>query len=556
MLCCRLVDIPAPADIQSSVREVVSVGVSLLLPELKERVELLVEQLPRGSRLSQGHQMLLNIILSSLEDPTLIAALIGRGNSADKFDQKDLRITELLMNTLLRNFSHYTDDCLQNLVKHLENDPKSVYHQIYNPRMTHLQNLLSSLQHHLLADYSLNPRVITEQEEDEDILIKHLRCLLPLATDIFKKVVDILEQYSSFLDLFFNILLDSLAGAMLLKIFNSLLIMPGNFTRSVLDQLLNILEPLSKISKYLPESVQEEENQPGTETPTLAQLTDQSWIWLVDLQRTCALLIGQCLGTILVGVSQLQEEVSCENWLQNPIFSQGLQISDIEIESLYAISYMAVTNLLQPLCASIDNLPLEQQTYCKLALNVPCQYDEACAVHGENTFEENHDFYDAMLEMETVETWSLDESETELVECIEKCFLICTLKHTGLLKRPADHPLVKEVYKCVLSLRQKIVQSLNAVKYAENDDDDDEKEKMEGNNNGTGQIMPYVIEDGMDNYKIRMLAQRILQRSLYILLFVKGKVWLVLLSSEVYVARVRRVSKALANNLSLSHAFA
>lgn len=104
----RLVDIPAPADIQSSVREVVSVGVSLLLPELKERVELLVEQLPRGSRLSQGHQMLLDIILSSLENPMLIAALLGRGNSIDKFDLKDLRITELLMNTLLRSFAYHT----------------------------------------------------------------------------------------------------------------------------------------------------------------------------------------------------------------------------------------------------------------------------------------------------------------------------------------------------------------------------------------------------------------------------------------------------------------
>lgn len=101
-------DIPAPADIQSSVREAVSVGVSLLLPELKERVELLVEQLPRGSRLSQGHQMLLDIILNSLEDPTLIAALLGRGNSADRFDLKDLRITELLMTTLLRSFGHHT----------------------------------------------------------------------------------------------------------------------------------------------------------------------------------------------------------------------------------------------------------------------------------------------------------------------------------------------------------------------------------------------------------------------------------------------------------------
>lgn len=390
-----------------------------------------------------------------------------------------------------------------------------------NPRVTHLQNLLSSLQNHLLADYSLNPRVITEQEEDEDILIKHLRCIIPLATEIFKKVADILEKYSSVLDLLFNILLDSLAGAMLLKIFNSLLIMPANFTRSILDQLLNILEPLSKLNKYLPESVQEEEGQPGTETPTLTQLTDQSWVWLVDLDRTCALLIGQCLGTILVGVPQFQEEASCGNWLQNPIFSRGCQKTDVEVEIVYAFAYMAATNLLQPLYASIDNLPLEQQTHCKLALNVPCQYDEACAVHGATNFEENHDFYETMVEMEGgTDAWSLDESETQTVECIVRCFLITALKHTGLLKRSADHPLVKEVYKCVLSLRQNVVQTLNSMKYAE----DSEKEKMEINRGASSsQMEPYVIEGGADNYEIRMLAQRILQKSLYILLFVKGE---------------------------------
>lgn len=406
----------------------------------------------------------------------------------------------------------------------METDTKTEWHQITNPRVTHLQNVLSSLQSHLLADYSLNPRVINEQEEDEDILIKHLRCLLPLATEIFKKVAGILEKHPNVLDLLFNIILDSLAGAMLMKIFNSLLIMPTNFTRSILDQLLDILEPLSKLNQYLPESIQEEEGQPGTETPTLAQLTDQSWVWLVDLERTCSLLIGQCLGTILVGLPQIQEEASCLNWLQNPIFSRGLQKVDVEVETVYAVAYMAATNLLQPLYASIDNLPLEQQTFCKLALNVPCQYDEACAVHGENTFEENHDFYETMLETDTTEIWGLDEPELQLLESVVRCFLICALKHTGLLKRSADHPLVKEVYQCALNLRQKVLQSLNTVKYAEDDEEKSEKEGVEVNKGAAGgQMEAYVIQGGADNYKSRMLAQKMLQRSLYVLVFVKGK---------------------------------
>lgn len=430
-----------------------------------------------------------------------------------------------IVNTLFFFYS-LQDEGLQNLLKHMETDQKSEWHQNKHPRVTHLQNLLGSLQNHLLADYSLNPRQINEHQLDDDILIKHLRFLLPLAAEIFRKVASILEKHPTVLDLLFNIILESPAGAMLMKVFNSLLIMSNSFTKSILTELLNILEPLSKLNNYLPESIQEEENQPGTETPTLSQLTDQSWVWLVDLERTCSLLIGQCLGTILISVPQFEEETSCLNWLQNPILSCGLQKIDVEVEIVYAIAYMAATNLLQPLYASIDNLPLEQQTYCKLALNVPCQYDEACAVHGENTFEENHDFYEKMLEMDTMEVWSLDESEMQLLESVVRCFLICALKHTGLLKRSADHPLVKEVYKCALNLRQKVVQSLNSIKYVEDDEEKAKKEDVEevGKKSSVlGQMEAYMIQSCTDNYKSRMLAQRILQRSLYILFFVKGK---------------------------------
>ncbi|KRT81777.1 Regulator of chromosome condensation repeat containing protein [Oryctes borbonicus] len=72
----RLIDVTENTDIYDKVREVVNIGASLLLPQLKERVQLLLEQLPLGSGLSQGQQMLLNIVITSLEEPTHIASLL------------------------------------------------------------------------------------------------------------------------------------------------------------------------------------------------------------------------------------------------------------------------------------------------------------------------------------------------------------------------------------------------------------------------------------------------------------------------------------------------
>lgn len=103
-----LVDITTPADIQTIVRELLNVGASLLLPTLKERMELLHEQLLHGKHLTTGQQMLLGIILNSLEEPMHVAALLGYSNVPEKLDPKDLYILETLMSTLLTSFSAHS----------------------------------------------------------------------------------------------------------------------------------------------------------------------------------------------------------------------------------------------------------------------------------------------------------------------------------------------------------------------------------------------------------------------------------------------------------------
>lgn len=51
----------------------------------------------------------------------------------------------------------------------------------------------------------------------------------------------------------------------------------------------------------------------------------QSWVWLMDLERTVALLIGRCLGGMLQGSAPSLEEEHTAYWLKTPLFSNGLE---------------------------------------------------------------------------------------------------------------------------------------------------------------------------------------------------------------------------------------
>jgi len=51
-----------------------------------------------------------------------------------------------------------------------------------------------------------------------------------------------------------------------------------------------------------------------------------SWVWLVDLERTVALLVGRCLGGMLQGASTSLEEQDTAYWLKTPLFSNGLEM--------------------------------------------------------------------------------------------------------------------------------------------------------------------------------------------------------------------------------------
>lgn len=239
-----------------------SVGAGLLLPQLRERMELLHSLLPTIANLTPGQKMLMDIILNSLEDHSHIAALLSYSTVPEKLDIIDLHLTESLMGTLLENLNLYTEDCLNNISKYYTSGSLS-NKNFENQQIQHLSRLLSSLQNHLLAYCSLTNPDVPAFQSSIQLLEHHLLCLFPLAAKTFKRAAEIIEDNPVTLEVLYNIMLDSLAGAMLLKLLTSLLLLPITYFQPLLFSLLDMLNPLDKLISLLPEDVQTERNISG-----------------------------------------------------------------------------------------------------------------------------------------------------------------------------------------------------------------------------------------------------------------------------------------------------
>ena len=60
----------------------------------------------------------------------------------------------------------------------------------------------------------------------------------------------------------------------------------------------------------------------------------KAWVWLVDLERACALLVGRILGSMLIGPPLSKEEKDCEPWLSSPVLHSGLEARNPELGKL------------------------------------------------------------------------------------------------------------------------------------------------------------------------------------------------------------------------------
>lgn len=238
-------------------------------------------------------------------------------------------------------------------------------------------------------------------------------------------------------------------------------------------------------------------------------MAEQSWIWIVDMQKTCSFLIGYSLGGLLFGEPFSKDENLCSQWLCNEIFASGISHEDMEIETLSELSYLSISDSPQLILATVNKLPLHLQNLCRLALLLPSQCDEACAVSQKNVFVTNI-FFDKFMDIAEVESWELEDKKN-ILDKVMCCLLTTLLKHTGLLRKSPTDPAVKEVFKLAVSFRNKMISKINNSEEYYNDD----KNSLNSTLNQPHNMRAY-------NFKYSM--QEIIQRCLFLLLFVKGKI--------------------------------
>ncbi|ERE75739.1 putative E3 ubiquitin-protein ligase HERC1-like protein [Cricetulus griseus] len=456
-LLFRLMDSTVPDEIQEVVIETLSVGATMLLPPLRERMELLHSLLPQGpdrwESLSKGQRMQLDIILTSLQDHTHVASLLGYSSPSDAADlstvcmgygnlsdqpygpqtcHPDTHLAEILMKTLLRNLGFYTDQAFGELEK---NSDKYLFgtSPSENSQPAHLHELLCSLQKQLLAFCHINN--ITENSSSVALLHKHLQLLLPHATDIYSRSANLLKESpwnGSVGEKLRDVIYVSAAGSMLCQIVNSLLLLPVSVARPLLSYLLDLLPPLDCLNRLLPAAALLEDQElqwplhggPEVIDPAGVPLPQpaQSWVWLVDLERTIALLIGRCLGGMLQGSPVSPEEQDTAYWMKTPLFSDGVEMDTPQLDKCMSCLLDVALSGNEEQKPFDYKLRPEIAVYVDLALG--CSKEPARSL------------WISMQDYAVSKDWdSATLSNESLLDTVSRFVLAALLKHTNLLSQ-------------------------------------------------------------------------------------------------------------------------
>ncbi|KAF0022239.1 hypothetical protein F2P81_025501 [Scophthalmus maximus] len=296
----------------------------------------------------------------------------------------------------------------------------------------HLHQLLCSLQKQLLAYCHINS--VTENSSSVALLHKHLQLLLPHATDIFSRSAALIKESSwngSIREKLQDVIYVSAAGSMLSQIINSLLLLPVSVARPLLSQLLDLLPPLDQLNRLLPAAAPLEDQElqwPLHGTSDFAEPASGmslpppalSWVWLVDLERTVALLVGRCLGGMLQGAQTSLEEQDTAYWLKTPLFSNGLETDIPQLDA-------CISSLLEAaLSGNEEQKPFDHTLRPDLSVLV----DLALC----SSKEPANSLWINMQDYAMSKDWdNASLSNESLLDTVSRFVLAALLKHTGLL---------------------------------------------------------------------------------------------------------------------------
>ncbi|XP_013861909.1 probable E3 ubiquitin-protein ligase HERC1 isoform X4 [Austrofundulus limnaeus] len=496
-LLFRLIDTNMPDSIQQAVLNTLSIGASLLLPPLRERTELLLSLLPQGPQslnvLSRGQRLQLDMVLSSLQDQSHVASLLGYSNfgevaalgppltpvtsvrppssssSAEAYDP--LHLAEVLLRTLLLSIGFYTEQQFGELEKNSDKqlcagrqgqtDPPSHFHQ-----------LLSGLHKHLLAHCYVQSS--PEDDGSLTLLRDHLYLLLPCAAETLRRSTKLLKRSSSDKQITKNlhmVLYNSVAGSLLCQIMYSLLMLPLDAVQPLLSHLLSLLEHLNDFNSLLPETALLEEQELGVEALKTSDKSEENlgkqqedecrWVWILDLERSVALAVGRCLGSMLQGPPPSLQEKMSEMWLSNVLLRNGLEMDFGQLDS--AMLWLTEVVLLGTSNVRQLELPLTEENRMLLELALGSTRGRAGVLWWKM-----EEYANSKAEWE-----DRASSGDFMLPIVCRCSLAALLKHTGLQNEASCDDkyepceMLIDVYETVYKIRSTLLALKNAPKMSQ-----------------------------------------------------------------------------------------
>ncbi|XP_054612956.1 probable E3 ubiquitin-protein ligase HERC1 isoform X1 [Dunckerocampus dactyliophorus] len=492
-LLFRLIDTNMPDSIQQAVMSTLSIGAALLLPPLRERTELLLSLLPQGPQslnvLSKGQRLQLDMVLSSLQDQSHIASLLGYSNfgeaanlgppltpaqsgrppssssSSEAYDP--FHLAEVLLRTLLLSIGFYTERAFGELEKNSDKLLSSDSQRESEPP-SHFHQLLSGLHKHMLAHCYIHSSL--EDDSSVKLLREHLHLMLSCAAETLRRSTKLLRE--SFMDnqmmkKLHMVLYNSMAGSLLCQVMYSLLLLPLSTVQPLLDHLLDLLEDLDNFNRFLPETGLLEEQELGMEAQKLYsdksehQEKDEEeeecmWLWLLDLERSVALAVGRCLGGMMQGLPPSPQERTSEFWLSNVLLRNGLEMDYEELDS--SMAWLTEAVLRGGSDSRMAELSLNQETLTLL---------EVALGHSRGA---------AGCLLQKMEEYALSRAEWEsggssgdcLLEAVCRCSLAALLKHTGMQDKACwqdgyEHcEMLLDVFETVDKMRMSLLAYKNA----------------------------------------------------------------------------------------------
>ncbi|KAL1459278.1 hypothetical protein WDU94_011280, partial [Cyamophila willieti] len=278
----KLVDMDTSPEIETLVTDCLAIGASLLLPPVREQLDLIKTLLSQEQPLTNGQRMLLGVITSSLHRNEELATLF-------RLDSQGANITMLtdLLTLACAKLNSYT-------VSHLDCGSTDISSQEH-----HVSQVVILLQSLIISQY-----VVNYDETCEIVYSHYLDILFPHVIHIFEHCISWVRAGKD-TNVLNSLLYPSLAGKILFSIVHSFLLHTPPSQHPILRHCLSILPLLDSINQSLPQT--------------------SIFVWLQDMERTVALLIGKTLGEMLTGCPISQEENEISHWLQTSLFSCGLE---------------------------------------------------------------------------------------------------------------------------------------------------------------------------------------------------------------------------------------